>query len=475
MQENQDRTIIPLKRVIGLPTCILLVAGIMIGSGAFKKITAMSRSLGNEHYILLVWIIAGVITICGAFLFSGLTSMTKETGGIYEYLRLIYGEFVAFLLGWTYFTIVGSGAIAALAFVFSQSVDALLHFPVLVPGLSNISISHFIYPFEGLAVKLLAMFTIVLLTWLNILGIKNAGKLNSIVTIAKILGILLLIVAGVFYVRDPSLALSNNIYVHPLRGAALFSGFFAATLSALWAYDGWANITFVTGEIKNPERNLPYAIVGGVGIAILLYVLLNYIYMKVLPISVLANIPDNKIAAAVVADTLIGRVGSSLIALLILICTFGALNGCIISYPRIYFRMAQENVFFKKAAWVHPKFNTPYIALIYSAAWSCWLVFTGTFDRITDLVIFSSYLFLGLTAIGLIKMKRNGKITKRVIGYPVLPWIIIVFSTILLLNTIIVQTKSTLIGILLMASGIPFFFWFRKRAGLKAERGTHNA
>lgn len=468
MQENQDRTIIPLKRVIGLPTSILLVAGIMIGSGAFKKITAMSKSLGNEHYILLVWIIAGFITICGAFLFSGLTGMTKETGGIYEYLRLIYGEFVAFLLGWTYFTIVGSGAIAALAFVFSQSVDALFHFPVLLPGLKNISINHFIFPFDGFSVKLLAMFTIGLLTWLNILGIKNAGKLNSVVTIAKILGILLLIVAGVFYTSDQTLLMNDISPLHQLKGAALFSAFFAATLSALWAYDGWANITFVTGEIKNPERNLPFAIIGGVGIAIVLYVLLNYVYMKVLPINELAGIPDNKIAAAVVAETLIGRLGASLIAILILICTFGALNGCIISYPRIYFRMAQEKVFFRKAAWVHPNFNTPYIALIYSAVWSCWLVFTGTFDRITDLVIFSSYLFLGLTAIGLIKMKRNGKITKKVIGYPVIPWIIILFSTILLLNTVIVQTKSMLIGILLMTSGIPFYFWFKKRSTLNA-------
>jgi basic amino acid/polyamine antiporter, APA family len=463
MRGNQDRTGIPLKRVIGLPTSILLVAGIMIGSGAFKKITSMSSALGNEHYILLVWIVAGMVTMCGAFLYSGLTGMTDETGGIYEYLRLIYGEFVAFLLGWTYFTVVGSGAIAALAFVFSQSADALFHFPDLLPGLSKFSIGHFIFPFEGFSVKLLAMITIILLTWFNIRGIKNAGKLNSVVTIAKIVGIFLLIFAGIFYAGNPSVLLIEKHSFHQLKGAALFSGFFAATLSALWAYDGWANITFVTGEIKKPERNLPYAIIGGVGIAILLYVLLNYVYMKVLPLGELAAIPENKIAAAVVAVTLIGKVGASLIAVLILVCTFGALNGCIIVYPRIYFRMAQEKVFFGKAAWVHPVFKTPYVSLIYSAVWSCLLVFTGTFDRLTDLVIFSSYLFLGLTAVGLIKMKRNGKITKKVIGYPVVPWIIILFSLVLLVNTLIVQIKATLIGILLIAAGVPFYFWFKKR------------
>jgi APA family basic amino acid/polyamine antiporter len=462
MAENQDRANIPLKRVLGLPASILLVAGIMIGSGAFKKISAMAKSLGDQHYIIWVWIVAGLITICGAFLFSGLTSLTKEAGGIYEYLRLIFGEFVAFLLGWTYFTIVGSGAIAALAFVFSQSADTVFHFPAILPAYKNYSVGHFIFPFDDLSEKLLAVITITIITWVNILGIKNAGKLNSVVTVAKISGILILIFAGFFY-SSSSIVINDHHTFETISDTTLFSGFFAATLSALWAYDGWANITFVTGEIRNPERNLPYAILGGVGIATMLYVLLNYIYMKVLPLDELASIPQNKIAAAVVATTLMGRMGTTLIAALILVCTFGALNGCIISYPRIYYRMAQEKVFFKKAAWVQPSYKTPYIALIYSGAWSCLLVITGTFDRITDLVIFSSYLFLGLTAIGLIKMKRNGKITKRVIGYPVIPWIIILFSATLLINTVIVQTKSTLIGIVLMASGIPFYYWFKKR------------
>jgi basic amino acid/polyamine antiporter, APA family len=375
---------------------------------------------------------------------------------------LIFGEFVAFLLGWTYFTIVGSGAIAALAFVFSQSADSVFHFPNPLSNCKDFSIGHFIFPFEDFSEKVLAVITIAIITWVNILGIKNAGKLNSVVTVAKISGILILIFAGFFY-SSSSIVINDHHTFETISDTTLFSGFFAATLSALWAYDGWANITFVTGEIRNPERNLPYAIFGGVGIATMLYVLLNYIYMKVLPLDELASIPQNKIAAAVVATTLMGRMGTTLIAALILVCTFGALNGCIISYPRIYYRMAQEKVFFKKAAWVHPLYKTPYIALIYSGAWSCLLVITGTFDRITDLVIFSSYLFLGLTAIGLIKMKRNGKITKRVIGYPVIPWIIILFSATLLINTVIVQTKSTLIGIVLMASGIPFYYWFKKR------------
>ncbi len=463
MQKNEDAVNSSLRRVIGLPTAILLVAGVMIGSGAFKKIAPMTQSLMSEPYILLAWIVAGVITIFGAFTYSGLSNMTNETGGIYEYLRLIYGEFIAYLLGWTYFIIVGTGAIAALAYIFSQSVDALVHFPILFPSLQNISIAKFIYPLSGLSVKLLAVSMIILLTWLNIRGVTYAGRLNNIVTGAKILGILLLITAGVLYAGDPTRMLQENNSFHILTGPALFSGFFGAILSALWAYDGWANITFVTGEIKNPERNLPYAIVGGVGIAMLLYVLLNYIYMKVLPMNQLASIPENKIAAAVVSETLFGRAGASLIVVLIMTCTFGALNGCIITYPRISFRMAQEKVFFRKAAFVHPVFKTPHVALIYSCIWSCVLVITGTFDQITNLVVFSTYLFFGLAAAGLIRMKMQKKITKRVIGYPVIPVIIILFCLVLVVNTIIVQAHATLFGLLLMLSGVPFYFWFKKR------------
>jgi basic amino acid/polyamine antiporter, APA family len=463
MQENQNLKNISLKRVIGLPTAILLVAGLMIGSGAFKKIAPMTQSLMSEPYILLAWIVAGIITIFGAFTYSGLANMTNETGGIYEYLRLIYGNFIAYLLGWTYFIIVGTGAIAALAYIFSQSVDALIHFPILFPSLQNISIANFIYPFSGLSIKLLALSMIIFLTWLNIRGISYAGRLNNIVTGAKILGILLLITAGVFYAGEPTGMLQGNNSFHILTGPALFSGFFGALLSALWAYDGWANITFVTGEIKNPERNLPFAIIGGVGIAMLLYVLLNYIYMKVLPLNQLASIPENKIAAAVVSETLFGRAGASLIVVLIITCTFGALNGCIITYPRISFRMAQEKVFFRKAALVHPVFDTPHVALIYSCIWSCVLVITGTFDQITNLVVFSTYLFFGLAAAGLIKMKMQKRITKKVIGYPVVPILIIIFCLILVINTLIVQARATLFGLLLMFSGVPFYFWFKRQ------------
>jgi APA family basic amino acid/polyamine antiporter len=241
----------------------------------------------------------------------------------------------------------------------------------------------------------------------------------------------------------------------------LYSGFFGALLSALWAFDGWTIISYVTGEMKNPERNLPYAIIGGVSLVTILYLLLNYTYMRVFTVEQLAAIPDQKIAAAVVSETLFGRAGSTLIKTLIVISTFGALNGCIITYPRISFRMAQENVFFRKAAFVHPVFKTPYMALAYSGVWSSVLVLSGTFDQLTDQVVVSGYMFVILTGAGLIWMKMRKKITKKVIGYPVIPVIVILFSLTLVTTTFIVNTRASLVGLLLTLSGVPFYFWFK--------------
>jgi len=463
MPENEDRTKIPLKRVIGLPTSILLVAGIMIGSGVFKKIAPMSRSLMSEHYILWVWVAAGVITMFSAFTYSGFAGLTDKTGGFYEYLRLIYGDFIAFLYGWSVFTIIGCGSIAALAFVFSQSADALFHFGTILPSWNNFSIAHFIYPFQSLSIKILTISMIILLTWYNITGVKNSGILNNLVTTAKITGILLLIIAGLLYAGEPVKVLRFAGNDHALTGVALFSGFFGALVSALWAFDGWSIVSFVSGEIKNPQKNLPYAIIGGISIVTILYLLLNYVYMQVFSVELLASIPDEKIAAAVVSETLFGRVGSTLILVLIFISTFGALTGCIITYPRISFRMAQEKVFFRKAAFVHPVFKTPYIALIYSCIWSSVLVITGTFDQLTNLIVVCGYSFAVLSAAGLIKMKLKKKITDKVIGYPVIPVIVILFSLTLVITTLIVNTRDSLIGLLLTFSGVPFYFWFRKQ------------
>ena len=454
---------IPLNRVLGLSTGILLVAGIMIGSGAFKKIVPMSQAFMSEQGIIMAWVVAGLITMLGAFTYAGLAGLTDESGGVYEYLRLAFGDFPAFLFGWMIFSIGGSGAIAALAFVFSQSVNTLLHFPDPLNALEEFSIGGLIYPFASSGIKLFAVAIIAVLTWINYRGVKNGGALNNIVTGAKIAGIVILIVAGFFYSSPVDKDVSVSVTDSYPGFFTMLSAFFGALLSALWAYDGWANITYVSGEIKNPQRNVPLAIMIGVSIAMLLYILLNIVYMRVLPLSVLASMDQNKVAAAEVAGVIMGPLGTLVITILIMICALGALNACIIVYPRLYYRMAQKGAFYSKAAFVHPVYRTPYISLMISSAWSSVLVVTGTFDLLTNLVIFTGFLFFGLVAIGLMKMKRDGRIKSKIIAYPVAPFIIIIFSLILVINTVIIQPKASLMGVLLVCSGIPFYYYFKSK------------
>jgi basic amino acid/polyamine antiporter, APA family len=234
-------------------------------------------------------------------------------------------------------------------------------------------------------------------------------------------------------------------------------------LSAFWAYDGWTTISFISGEIKNPKKNLPIAIISGVAIAMTLYILINYAYMQVLPIEQLAAVGKNQIGASVVAQQMIGSSGKVLITLLIMVSVFGTLNALILGHSRVHFRMAQENYFFKNAAKVHPTYRTPYVALFYTMIWSSVLVVSGTFDILTDMVIFAGFLFYALIAIALIKMKRNGTIKTKVIGYPVIPVIFILFSIALIVNTFYVYPMRSLMGLGLVLIGVPFYFYFSRK------------
>jgi APA family basic amino acid/polyamine antiporter len=455
-----DKSKIPLKRNLGLTTGILMVAGIVIGSGVFKKIAPMSAALMDRNYILLAWLLAGIISLFGAFTIAGLATLTDESGGVYEYLRLAFGNFFSFISGWTAFFIAGCGSTAALAFIFAQSVNYLVPLPDLFASWQNISIGDFVFPFASSGVKMLAVLSIVILTWMNILGAKKGGVLNNVLTGAKILGIVLLIVSGLSFTRASSF--TNSVITSNVN-TNIFSAVLAAMLSAFWAYDGWFLVGNISGEIKNPKKNVPISLVAGVGICIVLYLLINDAFMHVLPLSKLANIGQDDIAALEVARAISGNAGVIAIAVLIVVCTFGALNAVIITYPRLYYRMAQEKFFPKSFSFVHPRFRTPYLGLIYAGVWSCVLVISGTFDVLTNMIIFTEFFFTALFGIALIKMKRNGKITARVILYPLSPIVLILFSVALVINTFIVQPVQSVVGLALILSGIPVYLYYKKR------------
>jgi len=454
-----------LLRALGIFSATLLVVGIMIGSGVFKKIIPMAQTGLTESWILIAWALAGIITMLGAINIVGLASLTEESGGVYEYLRLAFGNFFSFLFGWTDFTIIGTASIAALAFIFSHTVNMLIPLPNPLQQWEHISVANFIYPFADSGIKILAILIIMILTWINYRGVRESGTLNNIFTSAKILGILLIIFLGLFY-SSPVQPQQQEIIassVPPLHGTAFFSAFFVAMLSVLWAYDGWVNVSFITGEVKNPKKNVPLAIIIGVTIATVLYVMVNYVYMKVLSLDELAAVNKNEIGAAVVANTLLGKIGKTLIIILIMLSVFGSLNAIILSHSRIYFRMAQEKFFFKKVAQVHIRNKTPHIALLYTMVWSCVLVISGTFDILTDMVIFAGFLFYGLLAIAYIKMKRKGMISSKVFGYPIIQVIIILFSLTLIINTIATHPLQSLIGLGLMFTGVPFYYYFKNK------------
>jgi APA family basic amino acid/polyamine antiporter len=456
-----------LKRVIGLTAAILLVAGNIIGTGVFKKIVPMAQSGLDEKYILGAWIVAGIITMFGAFSVAGLARLTSVSGGAFEYLRLCFGDLTGFLFGWGYFTILGSGSIAAVAFIFSQSVNSLVVLPDPFHQWKDLAIGS-VHPFADSGIKILAVLIIGLLTWFNYRGTKNAASLNNAVTSTKILGIVLLIVLGLFF--GHSEAAANISQPITQQQGFPFVAFFAIMLSAFWAYDGFVNLGAISGEIINPKKNIPIAIITGVSIVLVLYVVVNYAYMNSMSVDQLAAIGENKVAAIVVAESIIGHTGTVLISSLILLSTFGYLNAAILVFARYYYRMAQENLFFKKAADVHPVYRTPHVSLIYSMIWSCILVISGTFDILTDMVVFGAFAFYCLLAIGLIKMKIKGAIKERIPGYPVAPVLFILLIGSFLISTLINSPVKNLIGIALILSGVPFYYYFKKQNSKMTSR-----
>ena len=411
-----DETKIPLTRVLGVTTAILLVAGSMIGGGIFEKIVPMAASGLSETWILSAWIAAGIVSLLGAFSVAGLAKLTTQSGGTYEYVRLCFGDLAGFLLGWTSFAVLSSGAIAAVAFIFSESVNALIPIPNPLEQWKNISIGNFIFPFADSGIKIIAVASIVAITWMNYRGIKKGALLNNVITIIKAFGIILLIFAGLLFTNSST---GDTTIAHiSVSGFSNFSLFFAAMLGAFYAYDGFANVAAVSGEIKNPKRNVPIAAITGVSIVMILYVLINYAFIHSLSLHGLAALPGNKVAAIAMAEKIMGHTGIIIIALLIVLSTFGGNAASILLMSRLYFRMAQEKAFFKNAAKVHPVYRTPYIALLYSMVWSCVMVFTGTFEILSNMVAFAGFAFYVLLAFGLIKMKRKKVIKEKVPGYP---------------------------------------------------------
>ncbi|MDD5372931.1 MAG: amino acid permease [Sulfurimonas sp.] len=455
-----------LLQVLGLGTAILLVAGNMIGSGVFKKITPMSAELMDGSLILWAWAVAGLITMLGAFSFASLATTTKEAGGQFQYFKNVFGDFFGFIYGWSFFAVISTASIASIAYVFAQSFGNLLGIPPILEAYSSYSIGGVIFPFQNASIKLIAISTLILLTLFNIRGVERGGWLSNIITGAKILGILLLIVLGFSYTGHGTESSAATHIANAEQAGELLriSAFFTAMLGAFWAYDGWVNITNMASEFKDPTKNIPRAIIIGTALTMFLYVMVNYAYLQVLAPADFAKLStqEGSIAAVEVAGIAMGPIGVTLISVLIMISTFGATQASMMSAARVYYQMSKEGYFFKPFLHVHKRFHTPHISLIGQMIWACLLVISGTFDQLTDMLIFAAFIFYGLGAAAVIRLKITGKL-QFTFGYPVVPLLFILFCSVIVANAVYTRPLESLTGMGLITLGIPLYLYFKVR------------
>jgi APA family basic amino acid/polyamine antiporter len=470
MQEQKQGHLI---RSLGLFSVFMLTVSSIIGSGIYKKVAPMSAALQLPMWVLICWVLAGIITLCGALSNAEVAGMLAGSGGEYVYYRKIYNKFFAFLFGWSSFTAIRSASAASLAYVFAQSFNSLVPLPALPDSWASVSWSGVFTPFDNFGVKMVAILLILGLSYVSYRGLKLGEGVSKIVLIVVVASIFLIIVLGLT-IGGGSLANFQTPARSYVSSSVFDVGFlkqiFAALLAAFWAYEGWTPIGYLGGEIKNPNRNLPLALILGVLFVILVYVTINFTYLWVLPIDEIIHVhqTQNTIAAVEVVRHFLGGPGALGISILILLTTFGATNSTLLAPPRLYYAMARDGIFFKGASYIHPEYNTPSKSILYQAFWSCALVFSGSFDQLTDMLVFASFIFYGATALGVFVLRIKMPDVPRPYkawGYPVVPALFILFCIGLVFVTLFAKPREALFGLSLMLIGVPFYwFWNRKNS-----------
>jgi APA family basic amino acid/polyamine antiporter len=447
-----------LQRVLGLWSAVSIVIGTVIGSGVFLVPSTMIRYLGSVEKLFVVWIISGVLSLFGALTYAELAAAMPEAGGEYVYLSAAYGPFWGYLYGWTQFWVAKSGSIATLAAGFYTYLTAF--YPLL--GTTLVTIPLHIGPGGSLLEihygQLVAIAIIVILAIVNYVGVRSGGNLQVLVTAIKMLLIAGIIVVGLSAGKGDFSHLHSGI---PTMGG--IAGFFAAMVSALWAYDGWNNVSMVSSEIRNPQRNLPRALIFGTAAVIATYILINVAYFYILSP---AQVASSHRVAADMMRSLYGGAAASAVTVAVLISIFAALNGSILSGARVPYAMARDGLFFRTAAVVHPRFHTPSNATVMLCVWSCVVVLSGWFDDLYNFVIFGSWILYLLTTLSVFVLRRkypNLERPYRTIGYPVVPVLFVCVAALLLVSTLQTRPRESLMGLALMALSVPFYFYWKKR------------
>jgi len=438
----------------------------------------MAGQIGSPVLLILVWVVAGFISLFGAMVFAELGTSFPETGGEYVYLEKMYGEPIAFLYGWSTIAVINTAAIAAIAYVFANYLGFFIPMPHFDPATElslKIHIPYIadIYPLQNAGIKLVAMFVILLLSIINYSSVKYGNAIQLVATIVKTLAILVLIFGILFSGKGLSANFTTNSINRVPGGWPIFLAFMSATSGAFAAYDGWVNINMVAGEIKHPQKNISRSLLVGLFSCILIYSLVNLAYLYTLPIDKMAASPMVASDATAVA---FGSGAAGIIALLILISAFGATNINLLTNARIVFAMGQDGNFFRWTGKVQPKFQTPGNAVVVMCVLSILFVISGSFDVLADMFVFMSWVFYLLNVIGFFILRKKMPDLERpyrVSGYPWIPLIFILFTLFYLGSTLYNDITNfragrtpmidSVIGLLLTLAGIPLYIYFKRK------------
>ncbi len=447
-----------LKRDLGLWGAVSIVIGTVIGSGIFLVPKTMIGWTGSPSIVFAVWIVGGLLSLFGALTYAEMAAAMPEAGGEYVYLREAYGPFWAFVYGWTQMWVAKSGSIATLATGFFYYLANFRPELETVIGTIPIPLGPNGGPLTVSSGQLLAIAVILFLSTVNYFGVKIGGRVQVAVTIIKVGLIGIVIVIGL------GSGIGNSVnFGSSITAVGGIAGFFGAMVAALWAYDGWNNVSMVSSEIKDPQKNLPRALILGTLAVIAIYLLTNLAYFYVLSASDVAH--SDRVAAEMMRRIL-GSGGAAAVSIAAMISIFAALNGSILTGSRVPYAMARDGLFFRSVATVHPTHRTPSVSIVALSLWSCVLVLSGRFDQLFTYVIFASWILYAMATAAVIVLRRKRPEMVRpyrTLGYPAVPILFVVAAGCILISTLQNSPRESLLGLGIIAAGIPFYFYWKRR------------
>ena len=430
-----------LERVLSLLDATMINAGGIIGSGIFMVPATVAFFTGSTSLFFLVWILGGIISLFGALSVAELGAAMPQAGGQYVYLNEAYGPIWGYLYGWSAVAVINTASIAAVGVAFSEYLG-------------------FFFPISDASIKGIAVVTIVLLTIINIVDVKSGARFQNLFTLSKLGAIFGIILLGLVMEGGTNQNLSPIFSDKPFIG--LIGPLGLAMVSVLWTFDGWIFITYVAGEVKNPGRNIPLSLIFCMLIVVSVYLLLNYVLLFILGFT---GMNGSELVVSDAASVFLGNKGAAVVTLIILISLIGANNGFVLSSARINYAMARDKLFFNQAAQIHSRFKSPANALIIQCVWACLLTFTGTFNQLITYIIFTSWIFYGMSAGAVIILRKKKPDMDRPYKTPAYPWIPIIFiffAIFLTINTIMEAPRDATIGAGIILAGLPLYYYWKK-------------